>query len=93
MDSGAIMVGAINDSVPHTRASFSNFGNRIDCCSWGNWSVTTTGYGAASGVSMGPQSYTNSFSGTSSASPIVVGAILLMQSYCKNYFFVGRCYS
>ena len=85
LDSGAIMVGACSDSVPHTRMGFSNFGSRIDCCSWGNWSVTTTGYGDAGGVDGGKSSYTNSFSGTSSASPIIVGVILLIQSYSKNY--------
>ena len=85
MDSGAIMVGAITNTVPHVRAWFSNFGNRIDSCAWGNSTVTTTGYGDAGGVSMGPTSYTADFGGTSSASPIVVGAILLIQSYCKNY--------
>lgn len=84
-DSGAIVVGASNaNRVP---ACFSNFGPRVNVHGWG-MSVGTTGYGGASGA-VDPalrangtdpdQWYTRSFSGTSSASPIVVGAAALIQ--------------
>lgn len=93
IDSGAIMVAACSSSVPHVRLDFSNNGNRIDCFAWGE-NVYTAGYAnnpnqafaQPNGVGSIDEndSYTFRFSGTSSASPIVVGAALLVQSYCKN---------
>ena len=79
-DSGAIMVGAASSAAPHTRMSFSCFGSRIDCFGWGQ-NVDTTGDG---GSGMLTTSYTTGFSGTSSASPIVAGAALLLQSWRRN---------
>lgn len=76
-DSGAIMVGAASSAAPHQRLGFSNFGSRIDCFAWGE-NVDTCGDGW---TSTGINTYTNSFSGTSSASPIVAGAALLLQSW------------
>jgi hypothetical protein len=83
-DSGAILVGA-GAPPPGThgrtvwgpdrsRLDFSNYGAAVDAQGWGR-EVTTTGYGDLQG---GPNEdfwYTNEFSGTSSASPIVVGAL------------------
>lgn len=77
-DSGAILVGAALASLPHDRAPFSNYGSRLDCFGWGA-NVTTTGYGNLAGTTV-KDFYTNSFSGTSSASPIVAGAAALLQS-------------
>lgn len=64
--------------VDRARCVYSNYGARVDCQGWG-WEVTSTGYGDLQG---GPTSsihkngwYTDQFSGTSSASPIVVGAL------------------
>ena len=78
-DSGAIMVGAAESPVPHDRADFSNYGSRIDCYGWGE-NVVTCGYGNLDdGGGNDDLTYTDTFSGTSSASPIVSGAALIVQ--------------
>ncbi|MGE3876233.1 MAG: S8 family peptidase, partial [Parvibaculaceae bacterium] len=85
-DSGAIMVGAASSVHPHMRMSFSNHGSRIDCFGWGeNVATTSDGW-----QSQDPTIYTSTFSGTSSASPIVAGAAVLLQSWAKQQ---GRVYS
>jgi Subtilase family len=74
-DSGAIIVGA-GSSTDHSRLSFSSYGSRVDVQGWGH-NVTTTGYGDAFNPGNDErQRYTNTFSGTSSATPIVSGAAL-----------------
>lgn len=78
-DSGAIMVGAALSPLPHDRAGFSNFGTRIDCYGWGE-NVTTAGYGDLTPAGTPDNStYTAIFNGTSSASPIITGAALIVQ--------------
>jgi serine protease len=77
-ESGAIMMGASKSALPHDRAWFSNFGSRIDCYGWGE-DVVTCGYGDLDPGSGDETTYTNTFSGTSSASPIVAGAALILQ--------------
>lgn len=78
-DSGAIMVGA-SLSTARTPSCFSNHGDRIDLHGWGE-NVATAGYGDAYVGALGPRDeYTLWFAGTSSASPIVVGAVAAMQS-------------
>lgn len=74
-DSGAVMVGASNGVILST-AGFSNYGSRLDAHGWG-FDVATAAYGDLQG---GPvtQQYTDSFSGTSSATPIVTGAGLIL---------------
>ena len=85
-DSGAIMVGAASSVHPHERMYFSNHGSRIDCFGWGeNVATTSDGW-----QSQDPTVYTSTFSGTSSASPIVAGAAVLLQSWAKQQ---GRIYS
>lgn len=80
VDSGATMVGACISAVPHDRWQYSNYGSRIDCFAWGE-NVTTTGYGNLSNGGGNPDAYyTNTFQGTSSASPIIVSAAALIQS-------------
>lgn len=80
IDSGAIMVGASVSTVPHDRWWASNFGSRIDCFAWGE-NVTTTGYGDLdNGGGNADRWYTDTFQGTSSASPIIVSAAALVQS-------------
>lgn len=79
-DSGAIMVGAGSSAVPHRRLDFSNHGSRIDCYGWGE-NVDTAGDGWT-GTST--TAYTTGFGGTSSASPIVAGAAVLLQSWCRQ---------
>jgi serine protease len=81
IDSGAIMVGASTSTVPHNRMNFSCFGSRIDCYAWGE-NVVTCGYGDLAGATDN-DNYTDSFSGTSSASPIITGAAIIVQGMYK----------
>ncbi len=87
-DSGAILVGAGappsgNYGPDRSRLSFSNYGAIVDAQGWGR-EVTTAGYGNLQGGSDKNKWYTRSFSGTSSASPIVVGAVACLQSVQKT---------
>jgi serine protease len=83
LDSGAIMVGAASAAVPHDRLGFSCFGSRIDCYGYGE-AVTTLGYGDLSAFGTpDTRQYTGVFNGTSSASPIVTGAALIVQGAYK----------
>ena len=84
LDSNAIMVGATVSTVPHNRAGFSNFGSRIDCYGWGE-NVTTAGYGDLDPGTGDNSTYSDTFSGTSSASPIVTGSALILQSLNESY--------
>ncbi|MGW5310625.1 S8 family serine peptidase [Nocardia thailandica] len=88
IDSGAVLVGAGapppgthgNDHGPaRSRLAFSNYGARLDAQGWGR-EVTTTGYGDLQGGGDEDLWYTDIFSGTSSASPIVVGAVAAAQA-------------
>ncbi|MCH2152534.1 MAG: S8 family serine peptidase [Phycisphaerales bacterium] len=80
-DSGAIMVGAGKTHGQRARAHdpFSNYGDTVDVQAWGR-NVTTAGYGSSSNNC----GFTNGFNGTSSASSIIAGATVLLQSYMKN---------
>jgi subtilisin family serine protease len=96
--SGAILVGAGNPPsgthgrtthpdwgevyVDRARCVFSNFGQRVDCQGWG-WEVTTAGYGDLQGGGNRDVWYSDQFSGTSSASPIVVGVVAALQGVLK----------
>ncbi|WP_224248227.1 immunoglobulin-like domain-containing protein [Hyalangium gracile] len=81
-DSGAIIVGAGQSPVygPSARAahSFSNYGSTVDLQGWGD-RVTTTGYGGLYSSEGVNRWYTGTFSGTSSATPIVAGAVASVQ--------------
>ena len=90
-DSGAILVGAGapppgthgRDHGPdRSRLDFSNFGARVDAQGWGE-EVTTCGYGDLQGGTNEDLWYTDTFSGTSSASPIVVGALGCLQGVLR----------
>jgi hypothetical protein len=84
-DSGAILCGASSGSSL-TPAAFSNNGTRVDLHGWG-FNVTTCGYGVLQGSPLPEQEwYTNAFSGTSSASPIVVGAVVALQGMVETAF-------
>jgi serine protease len=77
-DSGAILVGASNPS-DRSPACFTNHGSRLDVHAWGS-EVASTGYGNMDPAQSDPnRKYTKQFSGTSSASPIVTGAVLVVQ--------------
>ena len=86
-DSGAIIVGAGGapgcTSPARGRLDFSTFGPRVNLQGWGEC-VMTTGYGTLQGVSMGNDAYSNSFGGTSSASPIVAGAAGILSSVSQQ---------
>lgn len=89
--SGAVLVGAgapppgthgRNHGPDRSRLGFSNYGARVDVQGWGR-EVTTTGYGDLQGGSNKNLWYTDRFSGTSSASPIVVGALGCIQGILR----------
>lgn len=86
-DSGAILVGA-GYSTSRDPHCWTNYGNRIDVQGWGD-SVVTTGYGDlfdGGGILIDDpyRYYTDNFSGTSSASPIVAGSAAAIEGRCKN---------
>lgn len=90
-DSGAIIVGAgapppgtngANHGPDRSRLGFSNYGSVVDAQGWGR-EVVTTGYGDLQGGSNSNLHYSRRFSGTSSASPIVVGAIGCVQGVLR----------
>jgi hypothetical protein len=87
-DSGAILVGASTSASPHERASFSNFGSRVDCFAWGE-NIVSTGWDKDKptetnrywGVNLTDAAgKPRFFGGTSGASPIIVGCCLLLQN-------------
>jgi hypothetical protein len=91
-DSGAVVVGAgapppnthgQNHGPDRSRLDFSNFGALVDAQGWGR-EVTTTGYGDLQGGANEDEWYTDRFSGTSSASPIVVGALGCVQGVLRS---------
>ncbi|WP_052867465.1 S8 family peptidase [Streptomyces niger] len=94
--SGAIFVGAGapppgthgRDHGPdRSRLGFSNYGTRLDAQGWGREVTTTGGFWDRPGDLQGGTEeiawYTDSFSGTSSASPVVVGAVASLQGMLK----------
>lgn len=92
-DSGAIMVGAGGPAREgfddRARLDFSNYGSRVDVQGWGR-KVATLDYGdlqncATAQARYTDRHYTGEFAGTSSASPIVAGAAVLLESYAKQH--------
>jgi len=90
-DSGAIMVGAgapppgthgRDHGADRSRLDFSNWGALIDTQGWGR-EVTTCGYGDLQGGTNEDLWYTDTFSGTSSASPIIVGVAASLQGMAR----------
>jgi serine protease len=89
-DSGAIVVGAGGAYPGGTwvegdlqKLSFSTYGPRFDLQGWGE-NVVTTGYGDLYSAEGANYYYTSHFSGTSSAGPIVAGAVASCVSYWKT---------
>ncbi|WP_144502226.1 putative mucin/carbohydrate-binding domain-containing protein [Bacillus thuringiensis] len=80
-DSGAIMVGAGSSTVPHKRLWFSNYGSRLDVYGWGENVDTTSANPSQNTTNL----YTSTFSGTSSASPIIAGAATSIQGIAKEH--------
>jgi hypothetical protein len=90
-DCGAVIVGAgapppgthgRNHGPDRSRLDFSNFGACVDVQGWGR-EVTTCGYGDLQGGTNEDLWYTDTFSGTSSASPIIVGALGSLQGITR----------
>jgi hypothetical protein len=86
-DCGAVIVGAgapppgthgADHGPDRSRLDFSNFGACVDVQGIGR-EVTTCGYGDLQGGTNENEWYTDRFSGTSSSSPIVVGAVASVQ--------------
>lgn len=90
-DSGAIMVGA--GGPPHAgfvdraRLDFSNYGGRVDVQGWGR-KVATLDYGDLQKCAGADRHYTAEFSGTSSASPIVAGAAIILEDWARKHHIV-----
>ncbi len=84
-DSGAIMVGAAQNDGTHDVSCFSNHGATVDVHGYGD-SVYTTGYGGLWNQTGCPQDYTSGFNGTSSASPIVTGAVASVQGVARDKY-------
>lgn len=87
-DSGAVMVGAgappREGFSDRERLDFSNYGSRVDVQGWGR-KVATLDYGDLQRCAdVADRHYTGEFSGTSSASPIVAGAAVLVESYARS---------
>ncbi|RKZ91217.1 MAG: peptidase S8 [Candidatus Parabeggiatoa sp. nov. 1] len=86
-DSGAILVAA-SYPVPGIPACYTNWGSRIDVHAWGN-NVTTIGFIGdlfKGGVKNQNRYYTAIFLGTSSSSPIVVGAVGSAQGVAMTHW-------
>jgi hypothetical protein len=85
-DSGAIIVGSANypgcTSPTHGRITSSTYGSRVNLHAYGEC-VTTTGYGTLQGGATNAL-YSNSFSGTSSATPIVTSAAAALSSVAET---------
>jgi serine protease len=79
-DSGAIVVGA-GEAGTRNKTGFSSYGSRVDVQGWGDRTVMTTGFGDHFMPEPADelQAYTAQFSGTSSAAPMVVAAVLAVQ--------------
>lgn len=91
-NSGAIIVGAGGAYPGGTyvegdlqKLSFSSYGGRFDLQGWGE-NVVTTGYGDLYNTDGPNYYYTAVFAGTSSASPIVAGAVACCSGYLKVKF-------
>ncbi|MGJ7550959.1 S8 family serine peptidase [Pseudomonas alloputida] len=82
-DAGAILVGACQswDGKPH---AYSNHHYRYRMLNaWGD-SVTTLSYGDLQDRPGDDRDYTDNYGGTSSATPMVTGALALIQSYAME---------
>ncbi len=86
-NSGAIFVGAgasyNGSSTESSRLYYSNYGSCVDVQNWGE-NIVTTGYGDLYSAEGPNLYYTSTFSGTSGATPIVVGEVALLQSIYKQ---------
>lgn len=86
-DSGTILVGASRsyDGKPHTYSNHHYPYRMLNA--WGD-SVVTLSYGDLQDLSGEGRDYTDSYAGTSSAMPMVCGALSLIQSYALEQHHV-----
>ncbi len=87
-DSGAIMIGASRAKSSEPMC-WTNYGSRIDVRGWGEL-VATLDYGTMykdpDDETNSDKMYSGTFSGTSSASPIVTGAAAVIQGISQNVY-------
>ncbi len=87
-NSHAIICGAgyppVYGSLDRSKLGFSNYGSRVDLQGYGV-SVYSTGYGDLYAGMSEDELYTNSFSGTSSASPIVTASVAALSGVFKQW--------
>ena len=83
-DSGAFLIAATHKSSSISRSSFSNHGSRIDFNAWGDGVASAGLYGSTLFDGGTNRRYGSGFSGTSSASPIVAGAVASLQGFSKQ---------
>jgi hypothetical protein len=82
-DSGAIVV-ASSQAGAMQRASYSNWGSRVDAHSWGD-QVVSCGYGTLFFPNNDyQQSYTAAATGTSSSTPHIAGLVAMLQGAAKK---------
>jgi len=86
LDSHSILVGAGappggRRGPDRSRLRFSNWGSALDAQGWGRDVATTGGVGAGAGRAGDDEDawYTDAFAGTSSAAPMVAGALACVQ--------------
>ncbi|WP_410015054.1 S8 family serine peptidase [Sodalis sp. C49] len=86
-DSNGIMIGGC-DSFSGLRGTRTNFNlNHPTLNAWSD-SVTTTGYGGLQNLNPPNRTYTRTFSGTSSATPMVGGCLAVVQAYARNQYHI-----
>lgn len=80
-NSGAIIVGAGTSTTTHAKKGFSTFGKRLDIQAWGE-NVVSPGYGSFRKIGTNDTNqFYGKFSGTSSASALIAGCAVLLQSH------------
>ena len=86
-DAGAILVGASHsyDGKPHAYSNHHYPYRMLNA--WGD-SVVTLSYGGLQDLSGDDRDYTETYAGTSSATPMVCGALSLIQSYAMEQHHV-----
>ncbi len=79
-DSGALIVGGGTPNLAHNKISYSTYGSRVNVQGWAE-GVATSGYGDWQIFGNDINQQYTMFSGTSSATPIVAGCVVVLQSY------------
>ena len=82
-DTGSNYVGAVKSTLPHDSSCYTNWGERVDLCAWGN-GIYSTGYGYAFSGTGPDEYYDNDFGGTSGAGPIVAGCAGVLNNIYRN---------